>query len=82
MAAWKGLALERFVIYELHTGTFSPEGTFAGIIPWLDALKDLGVTVLGIMPVAQFPGARNGGITGCILSRRSSPMAARRNPSA
>ena len=63
-AAWKGLPLERFVIYELHTGTFSPEGTFAGVIPWLDTLKDLGVTVLDIMPVAQFPGARNWGYDG------------------
>lgn len=62
--AWNGLPLERFVIYELHTGTFSPEGTFAGIIPRLDTLKDLGVTVLGIMPVAQFPGARNWGYDG------------------
>lgn len=61
---WKGLPIERFVIYELHTGTFSPEGTFAGIIPWLDTLKDLGVTVLEIMPVAQFPGARNWGYDG------------------
>ncbi|HAH31580.1 MAG TPA: malto-oligosyltrehalose trehalohydrolase [Elusimicrobia bacterium] len=62
--AWKGLPLERFVIYELHTGTFSPEGTFAGIIPRLDILKDLGVTVIELMPIAQFPGARNWGYDG------------------
>ena len=61
---WKGLPRERFVIYELHTGTFSPEGTFAGILPRLDALKDLGVTVVALMPVAQFPGARNWGYDG------------------
>lgn len=61
---WKGLPQERAVIYELHTGTFSPEGTFAGIIPRLDALKDLGVTVIALMPVAQFPGRRNWGYDG------------------
>jgi len=63
-SGWKGLPLERFVIYELHTGTFSPEGTFDAVIPWLDTLKDLGVTVIDIMPVAQFPGARNWGYDG------------------
>lgn len=62
--AWKGLPQENFVIYEVHAGTFSPEGTFAGIIPRLDALKDLGVTVLALMPSAQFPGARNWGYDG------------------
>ena len=61
---WKGLPQESFVIYELHTGTFSPGGDFSGIIPRLDALKDLGVTVVGLMPVAQFPGARNWGYDG------------------
>lgn len=61
---WKGLPQENFVIYEIHTGTFSQEGTFAGIIPRLDALKDLGVTVVALMPVAQFPGARNWGYDG------------------
>ena len=63
-AGWKGVSLERFVIYELHTGTFSPEGTFAGIVSRLDVLKDLGVTVIALMPVAQFPGARNWGYDG------------------
>ncbi len=61
---WKGLPLERFVVYELHAGTFSAEGTFAGVIPRLDALKDLGVTAVALMPVAQFPGARNWGYDG------------------
>ena len=61
---FKGLPLESFVIYELHVGTFSPEGTFAGVIPWLDTLKGLGVTVLGLMPAAQFPGERNWGYDG------------------
>ena len=52
------------MVYELHAGTFSAEGTFAGVIPRLDALKDLGVTAVALMPVAQFPGARNWGYDG------------------
>ncbi len=63
-AAWRGLALEDYVTYELHTGTFTPEGTFAAIVPRLDELKDLGVTAVELMPVAQFPGARNWGYDG------------------
>jgi len=63
-AGWKGLPLERFVVYETHIGTFSPEGTFAGAIPYLDAVKELGATVVSVMPVAQFPGARNWGYDG------------------
>ena len=63
-AGWKGLPREQYVVYELHTGAFSPEGTFAGVIPRLDELKDLGVTVIALMPVAQFPGARNWGYDG------------------
>jgi maltooligosyltrehalose trehalohydrolase len=61
---WVGLALQDYVIYELHVGAFSPEGTFAGIIPRLDELRELGVTALEIMPVAQFPGSRNWGYDG------------------
>jgi maltooligosyltrehalose trehalohydrolase len=61
---WHGLPLREYILYELHVGTFSPEGTFDGAIPYLDALKDLGVTVLELMPVAQFPGSRNWGYDG------------------
>jgi maltooligosyltrehalose trehalohydrolase len=61
---WKGLPLERTVIYELHVGTFSRAGTFAGVIPQLDSLAELGVTTLCLMPVAQFPGGRNWGYDG------------------
>ena len=60
------LALER-VIYELHVGTFTPEGTFAGAAARLPALRDLGVTVVELMPVAQFPGSRNWGYDGAAL---------------
>jgi len=63
-AAWKGVALRDYIIYELHTGVFTREGTFEAIIPYLDYLKELGVTALEIMPVAQFPGSRNWGYDG------------------
>jgi maltooligosyltrehalose trehalohydrolase len=58
------LPLEDYIIYELHVGTFTPEGTFKAIIPKLPYLKELGVTALELMPVAQFPGARNWGYDG------------------
>jgi maltooligosyltrehalose trehalohydrolase len=61
---WKGIPLEQLIVYEIHTGTFSPEGTFDGIISKLFRLKELGVTALEIMPVAQFPGRRNWGYDG------------------
>lgn len=62
--AWRGVDLAEYVIYELHVGTFTPEGTFEAIIPKLDELKDLGITALELMPVAQFPGNRNWGYDG------------------
>lgn len=61
---WKGIDLARMVIYELHVGTFTPEGTFESIIPRLDKLKQLGVNTIELMPVAQFPGERNWGYDG------------------
>ncbi len=61
---WRGLPLVDYVIYELHVGTFTPEGTFEAIIPHLPDLKDLGITVIELMPVAQFPGSRNWGYDG------------------
>jgi maltooligosyltrehalose trehalohydrolase len=65
---WTGLAREQLVFYELHVGTFTPEGTFDAVIGRLDSLRDLGVTALELMPVAQFPGARNWGYDGVHLS--------------
>ena len=56
-----------FVIYELHVGTFTPEGTFDAVIPRLASLRELGITAIEIMPVAQFPGARNWGYDGVQL---------------
>lgn len=61
---WKGLPLEELVIYELHVGAFSPEGTFEGVRRRLQHIKNLGFTAIEIMPVAQFPGARNWGYDG------------------
>lgn len=63
-ADWKGLPQSALVIYELHVGTFTPEGTFDAVIPRLPQLMELGVTALEIMPVSQFPGARNWGYDG------------------
>jgi maltooligosyltrehalose trehalohydrolase len=60
------------VIYELHVGTFSTEGTFAGAIPHLDELAQLGVTAVEIMPVAEFPGARGWGYDGVYISAAQS----------
>jgi len=65
--AWQGFDLASAVIYELHVGTYTPEGTFDGVIAHLDDLAQLGVTVIEIMPVAQFPGARNWGYDGVYL---------------
>lgn len=61
---WKGMEIKDFIIYELHVGTFTKEGTFDAIIPQLDYLKELGITAVELMPVAQFPGSRNWGYDG------------------
>jgi maltooligosyltrehalose trehalohydrolase len=61
---WQGILLDQYVIYELHVGLFTDQGTFASVIPRLDYLKDLGITAVEIMPVAQFPGNRNWGYDG------------------
>lgn len=62
--SWAGLSLEEMVIYELHVGTFSEEGTFEGVIKKLDYLKELGINAIELMPVSQFPGNRNWGYDG------------------
>jgi maltooligosyltrehalose trehalohydrolase len=63
-AGWRGLPLAEMVIYELHVGAFTPEGTCQAVIPRLDALKEAGINTLELMPVAQFPGERNWGYDG------------------
>lgn len=61
---WKNPALENYLIYELHTGTFTLSNNFKGVIDKLDHLVELGITAIEIMPVAQFPGERNWGYDG------------------
>ena len=64
---WKGMRLNGAVIYELHTGTFSPQGTFEGIIEHLPHLVALGVDAIELMPVAEFSGDRGWGYDGVDL---------------
>lgn len=61
---WNNPPLEDYIIYELHTGTFTTEGTFAALEEKLGYLKELGVNAIELMPVAQFPGSRNWGYDG------------------
>ncbi len=64
---WIGLPLRQYIIYELHIGTFTAAGTFDSAIPHIDDLRDIGITAIEIMPVAQFPGTRNWGYDGVNL---------------
>ncbi len=61
---WKNIPLHDMIQYELHTGTFSQEGNFNGIVSKLDYLKDLGINTIELLPVAQFSGNRNWGYDG------------------
>jgi maltooligosyltrehalose trehalohydrolase len=61
---WQGISLHDLIIYELHVGTFTPEGTFMALQQKLDYLTDLGINAIEIMPVAAFPGTRNWGYDG------------------
>ncbi len=62
--AWIGIPREELVLYEMHVGTFTPEGTLDAAIDRLAELKDLGVTAVELMPLAQFAGERNWGYDG------------------
>ena len=61
-------ALRDLVLYELHVGTFTPEGTFEAAIPHLRGLRELGVTAIELMPVAEFPGRHGWGYDGVYIS--------------
>ena len=61
---WTGINRQDLVFYELHVGTFTPEGTFDAVVPRIDALLELGITAIELMPVAQFPGVRSWGYDG------------------
>ena len=63
-----GLSLADLVLYELHVGTFTEEGTFEAAIEHLEPLRELGVTAVELMPVATFPGNRNWGYDGVYTS--------------
>ncbi len=65
-AAWHGRPWNEAVIYEVHVGSFTQAGTFAALTEHLDYLVDLGVTALELMPIADFPGARNWGYDGVL----------------
>jgi malto-oligosyltrehalose trehalohydrolase len=65
--AWAGRQLHGLLVYEMHTGTFTPEGTFDAAIGKLDYLAELGVTAVEVMPVAAFPGQRGWGYDGTSL---------------
>jgi maltooligosyltrehalose trehalohydrolase len=65
--SWRGRQLRGSVVYELHVGTFSPEGTFEGAVARLDHLVDLGVDLVEVMPVAAFPGEHGWGYDGVDL---------------
>lgn len=64
---WEGVALEGAVLYELHVGTFTEQGTFDAAVERLDHLVDLGVDIVEIMPVASFPGRHGWGYDGVAL---------------
>jgi maltooligosyltrehalose trehalohydrolase len=66
-ASWQGRPWEEAIIYELHIGTFTQEGTFADVLRKLDDLVELGVTAIELMPVAQFSGNRGWGYDGVLL---------------
>jgi malto-oligosyltrehalose trehalohydrolase len=64
---WQGIPWHQAVIYELHVGTFTPEGTLAAAQRELARLKGLGITLIELMPLAQFDGARGWGYDGVLL---------------
>ena len=66
-AAWTGAPLADAVLYEVHVGTFSAEGTLDAVIPHLDEVVDLGVTAIELMPLASFPGRHGWGYDGVDL---------------
>jgi maltooligosyltrehalose trehalohydrolase len=64
--AWRGRPWHEAVVYELHVGTFTPEGTFTAAIGKLDHLADAGITAIELLPIADFAGGRNWGYDGVL----------------
>jgi maltooligosyltrehalose trehalohydrolase len=81
-AAWRGLPLSTYVLYELHVGMFTPEATLDSAISHLDYLRDLGITAIELMPLNAVPGSRNWGYDGvglyAVQSNYGGPAALRR----
>ena len=81
-AGWRGVALRNLILYELHVGTFTREGTLDAAIRDFDRLRALGVTAIELMPLAEFPGARNWGYDGvfpfAVQSSYGGPLALQR----
>jgi maltooligosyltrehalose trehalohydrolase len=65
---WAGVRVPELVLYELHVGTFTPEGTFEAAIPYLEGLRELGITAVELMPVGEFPGRHGWGYDGVYIS--------------
>jgi maltooligosyltrehalose trehalohydrolase len=65
--SWQGTSMAGQVLYELHVGAFTPEGTFDAAVSKLTLLRDLGITTIELMPVAEFPGRFNWGYDGVQL---------------
>ena len=75
---WCGIAKHQLVIYELHVGTFTPEGTFDALANQIDYLLELGITAIELLPLAECPGRWNWGYDGvglyaCLLYTSPSP---------
>jgi malto-oligosyltrehalose trehalohydrolase len=70
--SWRGRPWEEIVLYEIHPGTFSRTGDFTGAIGHLDQVRRLGATAIELMPIAEFPGARDWGYDGAFLYAPSS----------
>ena len=64
---WQGRPWHECILYEIHVGTFTPKGTFEGVMERLDYLRELGITAIELMPVAHFPGQANWGYDGALL---------------
>lgn len=77
--SWQNISLNNYIFYEVHTGAFTTEGTFTSLEAKLDYLKELGITAVELMPVAQFPGNRNWGYDGVFPLPSKIPTAARKH---
>jgi maltooligosyltrehalose trehalohydrolase len=72
---WRGRPWEEAIIYELHVGSFTPQGSFQAVKQRLDYLVDLEITAVELMPAVDFPGTRSWGYDGCCVSPRTAAMA-------